>query len=78
MRTVRIYKSETCKPCKDLAAELTTVNDKFIDYVDIHDVVEELRGVPTIIYLDEGIEKDKDLGYSPYTAKKIINWIYNK
>jgi hypothetical protein len=73
---VRIIKSDGCLPCKDLAKDLSTVNDKFIQWVDIHDVDYEVRGVPHITLLEGYSEIEHMVGYSKYNAQIIIDWIY--
>jgi predicted thioredoxin/glutaredoxin len=82
MKTVRIYKMQGCKPCEMLSEALENL-DKYegklemIDTSLTDDVEDNIKGVPCIIYLLDGKEQKRDVGYGIYTITSIVDWIYN-
>jgi hypothetical protein len=48
--------------------DLTTEDD---------DTKPEIKGVPCILYLLDGIEQRRETGYGIYTITSIVDWIYN-
>ena len=79
MKKIFRFTASWCQPCKALAKNLETANlDIPIEVVDI-DVHPEVaidygvRGVPTLVMLDENIEVKRMVGLQP--LKNLEDWL---
>lgn len=81
MKKVLRFTASWCQPCKMLAKNLESVNTKTpIEVVDIdqqQDLAREygIRGVPTLVMLEDGKETKRQVGVQ--SLKDLENWLNN-
>ena len=78
MKKVLRFTASWCQPCKMLVTSLNEVNTPVpIEVFDIEEnedlaVNYGVRGVPTLVMLDENIEIKRSVGYK--TTKELEEW----
>ena len=81
MKRILRFTAPWCGPCKSLAANLEEVNTKYpIEVIDIDvfpDVAAEygVRGIPTLVMMNENIEMKRITGVK--TSKELKEWVHN-
>ena len=81
MKRIIRFTASWCSPCKTLAKNLESVNtDVPIEVVDIDLMTETaleygIRSVPTLVMLEENIEKKRYVGVK--SLKELEDWINN-
>jgi len=79
MKRILRFTASWCQPCKMLATSLNEVNTPVpIEVFDIEEnedlaVNYGVRGVPTLVMLDENIEIKRSVGYK--TTKELEEWL---
>lgn len=79
MKKVLRFTASWCQPCKMLAKNLESVNTKTeIEVVDIdekQDMAREynIRGVPTLVMLEDGKETKRQVGVP--SLKQLEDWL---
>jgi thioredoxin 1 len=82
MRRILRFTASWCGPCKTLAAQIEDLQRDYpvppveVVDIDVHPEVAKdygVRGVPTLVMLDENIEVRRQVGV--VTREKLIGWI---
>ena len=73
MRTIELYTGEFCQPCKMLKGVL---DSKGIPYI-VKDLEEnpDIKSVPTVYYMEDGVKIDETIGASGAVVAKIADWL---
>lgn len=81
MKSIEIWSTKECVPCKQLKAHLdgkvdgNKVNIKYVENETEEASSKGITSVPATLFIDSGVIKKNETGYSRAVVDKIIDWL---